>query len=93
MAYSSVLNKAYSTLKDPKERIKYLISLETDKDAPVSNRASTETMEFFIEASDVCNEADALLKRGNSGEAERGHLRDKLQELKRGSKQVGTCPR
>lgn len=85
MAYSSVLNKAYSTLKDPKERIKYLISLETDKEAPVSSRASTETMEFFIEASDVCKEADAFLKKGNSGESERGGLISRLQAFKEDS--------
>ncbi len=85
MTYSSLLNKAYSTLKDPKERIKYLISLETDKEAPVSSRASGETMEFFIEASDVCKEADALLKKGDSGEIERRDLSDRLREFKKES--------
>jgi len=85
MGYSSLLNKAYSTLKDPKERIRYLISLETDKEAPVANRASAETMEFFIEASDVCHEADVLQKKGGSGESERRELRDRLQGLKKES--------
>lgn len=85
LACSSLLNKAYSTLKDPKERIKYLISLETDKEAPVSSRASAETMEFFIEASDVCNGADRFLKKGGHAEAEKRGFRDRLQELKKES--------
>lgn len=83
MSCSSLLNKAYSTLKDPKERIKYLISIEMDKEAPVSSRASAATMEFFIEASDICNEADAFLKRGDLGEPEKRDLQDRLQEFKR----------
>lgn len=85
MQYSSLLNKAYSTLKDPKERIKYLISLETDKETPVSGKASAETMEFFIEASDVCNEADALIKKGGSADLKKRELRQSLQELKKES--------
>lgn len=85
MGYSSLLNKAYSTLKDPKERIRYLISLETDKEAPVASRASAETMEFFIEASDVCQEADVLQKKGKSSESERNELRDRLQGFKKES--------
>ncbi len=83
MAYSSLLNQAYSTLKDPKERIRYMISLEMDKEAPVSSRASAETMEFFIEASDVCNEADTFLKKGTIREAERRDLGDRLQGFKK----------
>lgn len=85
MGSSSLLNKAYSTLRDPKERIRYLVSLETDKEVPVSNRASAETMEFFIEASDVCNEADVFLKKGNKGEDERRELANRLQGLKKES--------
>ena len=85
MGYSSLLNKAYTTLKDPKERIRYLISLEMDKEAPVSSRASAETMEFFIEASDVCNEADALIKKGNSTETGKRELLGKLAGVKKES--------
>lgn len=85
LACSSLLNKAYSTLRDPKERIKYLISIETDKEAPVSSRASAGTMEFFIEASDVCNEADTFLKKGGSGEDKKRELRNRLQEYKKES--------
>lgn len=82
---SSLLNKAYSTLRDPKERIKYLISIETDKEAPVSSRASAETMEFFIEASDICNETDSFLKKGGSGDDRKRELRSRLQEYKKES--------
>ena len=85
LACSSLLNKAYSTLRDPKERIKYLISIETDKEAPVSNRASAGTMEFFIEASDVCNEADTFIKKGGSGEDKKRELRNRLKEYKKES--------
>ncbi len=80
---SSLLNKAYSTLKDPKERIRYLISLESDREAPVSKHASAETMEFFIEASDVCAEIDKFSKKEKGDETLRQvHLR-KLNELKK----------
>ncbi|MBI5755595.1 MAG: Fe-S protein assembly co-chaperone HscB [Nitrospirae bacterium] len=80
---SSLLNKAYSTLKDPKERIKYLISLETDKEAPVSSRASTETMEFFIEASDVCSEVDAFIKKKGGDESLLRDYQKNLHRLKK----------
>lgn len=80
---SSLLNKAYSTLKDPKERIRYLITLESDREAPVSKHASAETMEFFIEASDVCNEIDRFArKKGGDESLRQDHLR-KLSELKK----------
>ncbi len=80
---SSLLNKAYSTLKDPKERIRYLITLESDREAPVSKHASAETMEFFIEASDVCNEIDRYVKkRGGDETLRQGHLK-KLSDLKK----------
>jgi len=82
MSYSSLLNKAYSTLKDPKERIKYLISIEMDREAPVASRASSDTMEFFIEASDVCNEADAFIKKGGQGEGKEDLL-GRLQWFKK----------
>ena len=85
LACSSLLNKAYSTLRDPKERIKYLISIETDKEAPVSSRASAGTMEFFIEASDVCSEADTFIRKGGSGEDKKRELRNRLQEYKKES--------
>lgn len=83
MQYSSLLNKAYYTLKDPKERIKYLISLETEKETPVSGKASADTMEFFIEASDVCNEADAFIKKGGKEEAEKTELYQNLLNIKK----------
>ncbi|MDD5434025.1 MAG: Fe-S protein assembly co-chaperone HscB [Nitrospira sp.] len=85
MQYSSLLNKAYATLKDPKDRLKYLISLETDKETPVSGKASAETMEFFIEASDICNEADAFIKKGSKGEVEKKELHQSLLNVKKES--------
>ena len=79
---SSFLNKAYSTLKDPKERIRYLITLENDREAPVSKHASAETMEFFIEASDVCSEIDKFSKKkGGDDNLRQDHLK-KLHGLK-----------
>lgn len=79
---SSLLNKAYSTLKDPKERIRYLISLENDREAPVSKHASVETMEFFIEASDVCNEVNTFVKKGSGDESLKKDYLRKLLGLK-----------
>lgn len=82
MAYSSLINKAYSTLIDPKERLKYLVSLEMDREAPVAAKASMETMEFFIDASDVCNEADRFIKGNEQDPDKRRDLLKKLQEFK-----------
>ena len=79
---SSLLNKAFSTLKDPKERIRYLISIESDREAPVSKHASAETMEFFIDASDICSEIDRFTKKkGGDENLTQDHLK-KLHELK-----------
>ncbi len=79
---SSLLNKAYSTLKDPKERIRYLISLESDREAPVSKHASTRTMEFFIESSDICSEIDKFAReKVGDDNLRKGHL-ETLHKLK-----------
>lgn len=79
---SSLLNKAYSTLKDPKERIRYLITLENDREAPVSKHASAETMEYFIEASDACSDIDKFArKKGGDENLRQDHLK-KLHGLK-----------
>src|SRR3989304_1779219 len=79
---SSLLNKAYSTLKDPKERIRYLITLENDREAPVSKHASAETMEYFIEASDVCNDIDKFARKKGGDENLRQDYLKKLHGLK-----------
>ncbi len=91
LAYSSTVNRAYSTLKDPKERLKYLISLETDKEVPTSKHASAETMEFFIEASDACNEADRFIKKGNGGESGRSAIHNRLQDYKKEAQNRWGC--
>jgi len=85
MKYSSLINKAYTTLRDPKERLKYIVSLEMGKDAPVSTRASIETMEFFIEASDICNEADRFAREGTKDPEKRKELLLKLKDLQKGA--------
>ncbi len=83
MKYASLINKAYTTLKDPKERLKYIVSLEMERDAPVSTKASLETMEFFIEASDICNEADRFIKSGNKNPDKRKDLLSRLKDLQK----------
>ena len=83
MKYSSLINKAYTTLSDPKERLKYIVSLEMDRDAPVSTKASMETMEFFIEASDICNEADRFAREGIKDPSKKKELLLKLKNLQK----------
>ncbi|MBI4715630.1 MAG: Fe-S protein assembly co-chaperone HscB [Nitrospirae bacterium] len=64
---SSLVNQAYQTLKDPRERLKYLLMLETGEEPRETSRASMEIMGFYMEAAEVCQEADQWVKARESG--------------------------
>ena len=64
---SSRVNQAYQTLKDPRERLKYLLMLETGEEPRETSRASMEIMTFYMEAAEVCQEAEQWAKARESG--------------------------
>ncbi|MFQ5998318.1 MAG: Fe-S protein assembly co-chaperone HscB, partial [Candidatus Bathyarchaeia archaeon] len=64
--WSSHLNKAYATLKDPKLRIRYIVGLETGADmaerAEHVSSVSPAIMKLFQVVHLVCGEVDAFLE-------------------------------
>jgi len=67
LQWSSLLNKAYSTLKDTKQRIRYLVSLETGADLAESGEkvtvgVSPTIMQLFGEVRTICEEVDEFIK-------------------------------
>lgn len=75
LQWSSLLNKAYFTLKDTKQRIRYLISLETGADLAESGEkvtvgVSPTIMQLFGDVRMICQEVDDFL-----GEASKSGLR------------------
>lgn len=65
--HAAFVNRAYQTLKDPRERLKYLLTLETGEEPKETSKASMETMGFYMEAGEVCHEAEAYLKAQAAG--------------------------
>ncbi|MFQ5761876.1 MAG: Fe-S protein assembly co-chaperone HscB [Candidatus Bathyarchaeia archaeon] len=67
LQWASLLNKAYQTLRDPKLRIRYLISLKTgadpDEEAEKTAAISNETMQLFNEVREECSKTDAFLEK------------------------------
>lgn len=65
LQWASLLNKAYQTLRDPKLRIRYLISLKASVDpneeAEKTANITKETMQLFNEVREECSKADAFL--------------------------------
>ncbi|MBI5197556.1 MAG: Fe-S protein assembly co-chaperone HscB [Nitrospirae bacterium] len=83
LTHSSLANRAYQTLKDPRERLKYLLSLETGAEVKETSKASMEILGFYMEAGDVCQEAETLVKKGMDGRKEEAaHLIKKLGEFR-----------
>ncbi len=75
LQWSSLLNKAYFTLKDTKQRVRYLISLETGADLAESGEkvtagVSSTIMQLFGEVRTICQEVDDFI-----GEASKSGLR------------------
>jgi len=63
--WSSLINKAYATLKDPTERIPYLVGLETGKDPKLARTAAVSrwTLSLFNNVRQACEAADALITK------------------------------
>lgn len=61
--WSSSVNKAYATLKDPAERIPYLVSLDTGKDPKLARTAAVSkwTLSLYQNVGAACQEADKLI--------------------------------
>jgi hypothetical protein len=76
-----MVNDAYQTLKDPRERLKYLLGLETGEEAKETSMATLEVIDFYMEAGDVCQEAESFLKRGGGDQEASSRLIGKLRKL------------
>jgi len=57
----TVLNSAYQTLREPKERLAHLLELETGSRPAAIQTAPGELMNLFLEMGAVCREADKFL--------------------------------
>jgi molecular chaperone HscB len=57
----TALNAAYQCLRDPKQRLRHLLELETGARPAVVQQVPEATMELFLEVGRVCREVDTLL--------------------------------
>lgn len=62
LALSAQLNRAYTTLTDTKERLRYLVAEQTDEEPEEAKQVPAEMMELFFEVHDLMQEVDAYLK-------------------------------
>jgi molecular chaperone HscB len=74
---SALLNRAYRTLRDPVERIAYLIRLETGE-AEIAAKAPAELLEEVFELQELVESYRA----GGAGEAGRARLEDEQRRLR-----------
>lgn len=77
LSQASRVNQAYRTLRDPRERLRYLWSLETGEHPPETSRPSPWVMALFMEVSEACQGASGL---GSEASAEqRAALQERLE--------------
>jgi DnaJ-domain-containing protein 1 len=89
------LNAAYQCLREPKERLRHLLELETGARPEQVQRVPAELMEIMQQVSEVCRKADSLLaeKAGLASpllqvqlfercQAQRERLTDLLQRIR-----------
>jgi DnaJ-domain-containing protein 1 len=88
---SALVNRAYQTLKNPRERLKYLLSRETGEEPKETTKASMSIMGYYMDASEVCHEAEQWAKNrthggtltlGPSDKEQAASLRGRLTRLK-----------
>ncbi|MFQ5508661.1 MAG: hypothetical protein ACE5FN_04895 [Leptospirillia bacterium] len=60
---SSQLNHAYAALCNTKERLRYLVGRETDREPTEAKQVPAEMMELFFEVHDLMSEVDDYLAR------------------------------
>jgi DnaJ-domain-containing protein 1 len=86
----AALNSAYSTLREPRDRLLHLLELETGGRPKDVQRIPPGTMDLFVEVGQLCRDVDAfLVERGKATSPlikvqmfERGmDWTDKLQDL------------
>ncbi|MBI1822232.1 MAG: Fe-S protein assembly co-chaperone HscB [Nitrospirae bacterium] len=80
---SSVLNKAYRTLRDPISRLEYLIQLEKGDTGGIRAKAPPDLLEEVLELQEKLGEIRGLKQEGNLYllENARGELRTELKSL------------
>lgn len=89
LANSATLNKAYHTLKDPIERVEYLLRLEAGSAKEIPGKAPTDLFETLLEIQDQLNELQRVkAQHGTAAQeligklkAERGTLEVKRAAL------------
>lgn len=55
------LNAAYNCLRNPKDRLRHLLQLETERIPGDINQIPSELLELFTKVGQVCRDADTLL--------------------------------
>ena len=58
----SQINKAYQTLRDPKERLMHLYTITNGEPPKDIQRVPPGTMDLFVEVGQLCQKVDAFLK-------------------------------
>lgn len=62
LGLAAQLNRAYATLTDTKERLRYLVGSITDEEPREAKQVPGEMMELFFEVHDLMQEVDGYLK-------------------------------
>ena len=91
LANSALLNQAYRTLKDPIQRIEYLLNLEAGSVKEIPGKAPTDLFEALLEVQEQLDELQALKSQNATGledlaarlKTERGILEAKRAALER----------
>jgi molecular chaperone HscB len=91
LANSATLNQAYQTLKDPIERVEYLLRLEAGSAKEIAGKAPTDLFETLLEIQDQLEELKAVKAQKGAEpaniikqlKAERGTLEAKRTALER----------
>lgn len=91
LANSAILNQAYRTLKDPIQRIEYLLSLEAGSVKEIPGKAPTDLFETLLEVQEQLDELQALKGQNATGvedlaarlKTQRGILEAKRAALER----------
>jgi DnaJ-domain-containing protein 1 len=88
LANSATLNQAYSTLKNPIERVEYLLRLEAGSAKEIPGKAPTELFETLLDIQEQLEELQNLkAQKGTGSEEIAGRLRAErgTLEAKRGA--------
>jgi DnaJ-domain-containing protein 1 len=62
----TALNAAYNCLKDPKDRLRHLLELESGAKPKDIQTIPSDLMDFFMEVSQLCRQTDSFLVEKNA---------------------------